>query len=189
MVRIRALAAGLLLGLAACGGSASLPPVGSGAGNPLVTAPPSVSRPPSASPRPSPTTQPTPTPEAEYQAVEDLEIGDCYDPIDDTEDDVLLAASIKDCDDPHINEVFGLVLLSDPLGAPYPADRDIEDASVELCDAAFEKYVGSRISNSNYGYLYYTPTESTWEDGDRLVMCVIDDDGDPITGSTKGTGD
>jgi hypothetical protein len=204
MVRIGAFAARLalllvvlLVVLAACGGSASPLPIGSGAGNPLLpvpTAPRSATPAPTpgatttSTPRATPTPRPTPTPFVEYQAAEDLKVGDCYDPINDHEDETLLAAAIRECDEPHLHEVFGLVLLSDPLGSPYPADRDIEDASLELCDAAFERYVGIALDDSDYGYLYYTPTDITWANGDRLVMCVVDDNDRPITGSLKGTG-
>jgi Septum formation len=188
MVRIRAIIAVLAVALAvligACGGSATPSPASSS----VASGVPSSSATPEPTPEPTPTAQ-APTPFVEYQDPTDLALGDCYDPINDEDTDVLLAAAMRSCDEPHLHEVFGLVQLEDPLGAPFPSDRDIENASLDLCDPAFEKYVGESVDDSQYGYLYYTPSEATWEDGDRLVMCVIDDRGDRITGSAKGTGE
>ena len=183
MIRICAIVAGVALGLAACGASATPSPAASAAApSPAASA----SNEPTA--RPTPTAQ-APTPFVEYQDPTDLVVGDCYDPIDDEESDVLLAAAIRSCDEPHLHEVFGILQLEDPIGAPFPSDRDIENAAVDLCDPAFEDYVGAPIDDSRYDYLYYLPSEVTWENDDREVMCVVDDRGDRIVGSVKGTGE
>ncbi len=186
MSRSFAILIGVVFAVAACGGTTPPPVASSGASTPAATAAPTPTPTPTPSPTESP--EPTPTPVTEYQAPEDLVVGDCYDPIEDEESEVLLAAAIRACDDPHLHEVFGLVDLPDPAGAPFPIERDIEDASIELCDPAFETYVGVSIDDSSYSYLYYTPTEGTWADGDRVVMCVVDDRGDFISGTVKGTG-
>ena len=182
MVGICAILAGLAVALAACGAPATPAPTASAA---APSAAASTSSEPTA--RPTPTAQ-APTPFVEYQDPTDLGVGDCYDPIDDEESDVLLAAAIRPCDEPHLQEVFGILQLEDPVGAPFPSDRDLENASVDLCDPAFEEYIGEGIDDSQYDYLYYMPSEVTWENGDREVMCVVDDRGDRIVGSVKGTG-
>lgn len=184
MIRICVIVAGLAvavaIALAACGESPTPSPAGTSVASNAASS--------STAPTPSPTpTAQAPTPFVEYQDPIDLALGDCYDPINDENTDVLLAAAMRSCDEAHLHEVFGLVLLKDPLGAPFPNDRDIEDASLDLCDTAYERYVGISVDDSKYGYLYYTPSEATWEDGDRLVVCVVDDRGDRITGSIKGT--
>ena len=170
-----------------CGESSTSPSSSAGSSQ-AAEAPPSLSPTPEPTPEPAPTPEPSPTPVPEYQAPEDLAVGDCYDPIEDTDTEVLLAALLRPCDVPHAFEAFGVEQLPDPAAAPYPSDRDIEDASVELCDAAFEAYVGTSIDDSRYGYHYFTPTESSWADGDREVLCVIDDGTALITGSVQGTG-
>ena len=182
MVRICAIVAGLAVGLAACGASATPSPAASGAG-PSPAA--STSNEPTA--HPTPTAQ-APTPFVEYQDPADLAVGDCYDAIEDEESDLFLAAAIRSCEEPHLHEVFAIVELENPIGAPFPNDRDLENASVDLCDPAFEEYVGTPIDDSRYDYLYYMPSDVTWENGDREVMCVVDDRGDRIVGSVKGTG-
>src|SRR5437588_7999656 len=47
---------------------------------------------------------PTATPKPQYQAPGDLAVGDCFDPITDREDQSLLAAMIRRCDEPHLME-------------------------------------------------------------------------------------
>lgn len=198
------------LAVAACGGSSSPTPAGSstaGAGSPVASAPggsasaPSGSGPVATAPSPTPPSTPDPTPEPtaaptgtpaparspEFESPEDLAVGDCYDPIEDPDDDALLAAIILPCAEPHANEVFGVEQVAGAPTAPFPGLDDLEDEAEDLCDAAFEDYVGIDFNRSRLSYIYYTPTEATWAAGDREVICVIDGEGEPITGSVKGT--
>lgn len=186
----------LSVALAACGSSststppaASSPPASVAAGSP--TPPPEPTATPTAEPEPTDSPEPSDTPaparSPEYESPEDLEIGDCYDPIEDPDDDALLAAIILPCTEPHIAEVFGLAEVAGAPTAPFPGYDDLEDEAEDRCDAAFEEYVGIDFDRSRYGYIYYTPTEATWEAGDRVVMCVIDDNGRAIEGSVAGT--
>ncbi len=140
---------------------------------------------------PEPTAEPTgtlaPAGSPEYESPEDLAVGDCYDPIADPDDDALLAAIILPCAEPHAAEVFGVDDVAGAPTAPFPGFDDLEEEAEDLCDAAFEDYVGIDFNRSRLDYIYYTPTEATWSGGDREVICVISDDGDPMTGSVKGT--
>lgn len=191
------------IGVAACGGTSSPAPGTSSPGppgSPDASAPagsdaapstPAPTRTPAATPSatatPGPAGTPAPQRSPEYESPEDLEVGVCYDPIVDPDDGSLLAAIILPCAEPHIAEVFGVAALAGAPTAPYPGIDDIEAEAEDLCDAAFEEYVGIDFDRSRLGYIYYTPTEGTWAAGDREVLCVIDDDGDAMTGSVKGT--
>jgi hypothetical protein len=123
----------------------------------------------------------------EYDSPGDLAVGDCYDPIRDSDDDALLAVIFVPCDRPHLAEVFGVQDIDGPATAEYPGDARVDDESVEICDAAFETYVGIDFDESELGYIYYAPTRRTWPAGDRQVVCVVDDEGRPMTGSVKGS--
>ena len=136
---------------------------------------------------PEPTTAPGPTEPPEYQATEDLRVGDCYEPVEDADDQTLLAAIIVPCEQPHPNEVFGLGDLAGGPDAPFPGVDPVDDDAIELCDSAFESYVGVALDNSRYSYVYYTPTEESWAGGDRVVMCSVEDGGRLIEGSVEGT--
>jgi hypothetical protein len=201
-----ALVAAFVLGVVvACGSSA---PTGSPAqstagptGDPSASPVPAASATvrPSASPIPTPrpTAAPTPEPTAteapgptrspEFESPEDLEVGDCYDPIEDADDDAFLAAIILPCAEPHRAEVFGMLEVEAAPTARFPGYDEVEAEAEDLCDAAFEDYLGISFDRSRYGYIYYTQTEETWAGGDRLVMCVVDDNGRPIEGSVRGS--
>jgi hypothetical protein len=153
-----------------------------------VSSPPGTAD-PSAAPSAAPDRTATPAPSREvfYQATEDLRVGDCYEPVEDADDQTLLAAIIVPCEQPHPNEVFGLGDLAGGPDAPFPGVDPVDDDAIELCDSAFESYVGVALDNSRYSYVYYTPTEESWAGGDRVVMCSVEDGGRLIEGSVEGT--
>ena len=136
---------------------------------------------------PDRTATPAPSREVFYQATEDLRVGDCYEPVEDADDQTLLAAIIVPCEQPHPNEVFGLGDVPGGPDAPFPGVDPVDDDAIELCDRAFESYVGVALDNSRYSYVYYTPTEESWAGGDRVVMCSVEDGGRLIEGSVEGT--
>ena len=206
-----ALALAALIALAGCGTSEGMaspsgtaPPASRAASTPASSAP-SESAPPgatetpaatvtasptpaaTATPEPTPTTQPEPTGEPVYQSIEDVEIGQCFMAIRDVDDESVLAASIVDCAQPHDSELFALELLEGAPDAPYPGDRALDDLAIELCDAAFEAYVGVDYQDSVYEYSYFTPSEATWSIGDREVICVIEHADEPNEGSVRGS--
>jgi hypothetical protein len=55
----------------------------------------------------------------------------------------------------------------------------------ELCGGdAFTDYVGRTYLSSQYFYQELWPSEETWADGDRQVVCMLDTAGE--TGSLRG---
>jgi hypothetical protein len=176
----------LALTVAACG--TSTPSIGAGpSASAAGSGAPSQA---AATPAPSATTDPNATPEAteplEYQATEDLRVGDCYNPVEDVDDQTLLAAIVVPCDTVHRHEVFGLEELPGASAAPFPGDDAVDSDAIDLCDAAFEAYVGIALDNSRYSYVYYVPTDSSWAGGDRVVMCAVEDRRD-LEESVEGT--
>lgn len=128
---------------------------------------------PSGGPTTTPTPPPTPTPKPEYQAPDDLPVGACFDPVEDRDDQSLLAGIVRRCDEQHLMEVIGLPVLDYPETAPFPGDADLDRQSDELCRTAFEGYVGIDFDDSRLDATYYTPSEGTWSIGDRLVVCTV----------------
>lgn len=115
-----------------------------------------------------------------------LSIGDCfYINFDQNEVSQVLLVS---CDDPHIAEVFALI--------DYPADEDetwigqeaIDGFSDEECVNAFEPYVGLSYAESIYYISYLQPTETTWSNGDREVVClIVEANNGEIVGSARNS--
>lgn len=119
--------------------------------------------PPSATPAPTSTTTP----------LTSVEAGECFDPA--TPD----AVTLVDCAGRHRYEVFATLLVPD---AEYPAGT-LKDSSVARCQDAFADFIGVEFAASRIRLRVVMPSEDTWDEGDREVLCIV---GDP-SGSTTGT--
>lgn len=129
---------------------------------------------PSAGPTTTPSPAPTPTPKPEYEPFADLAIGDCFDPVEDRDDQALIAGIVRRCDERHLMEVIGIPVLDYAETAPFPGDAEIDRQSDELCRAAFKSYVGVDFDDSRLDVTYYPPLPESWIDGDRLVVCIVE---------------
>lgn len=114
-------------------------------------------------------------------AVDKIGAGDCF---DDPDSEVVSSLELIDCAQPHDNEVFAEVLMSESV---FPGDNAIGDFAFEECLAPFEAYVGETYEESPLDYFYLGPTEESWGNGDRGVLCVLySADLSPLTGSSRG---
>ena len=116
-------------------------------------------------------------------AVNRLRAGDCFLPtppqnaFDLAADDIVMLAP---CNDAHDGLFFGRGDLVGATGAPYPGIDQVDEDSIEICDAAFESYFGVPAEGLNYRY--WTPSESRWTNGERMVHCaVLDEQGLPTS--------
>jgi len=113
-----------------------------------------------------------------------LEVGQCFndpDAVDEVSD-----VPIVECDVPHDNEVYYLFDLPD--GA-FPGISSVQASADEGCLAQFETYVGQTYVDSALGYWALYPTEGSWEQDDREIVCVLSDwNGGKLSGSMQGTG-
>ncbi len=156
---------------------------------------------------PTPTADPSPTEEASASAaataapsadpsggsetsVFELEPGDCFS----VGRDDLTAVVVVDCEAPHEYETFAL--LDHPAGAdePYPGDAQMLEHADSACQPPFESFVGHDYQTSIWFITSLTPTDQTWADGDREIVCTLnqqDDHREPIavTGSAEGAGE
>jgi hypothetical protein len=112
--------------------------------------------------------------------VDDLVIGECFDD-GYNEGDVVR----KPCPESHDGEIVATVTL--PAGT-YPGDNKVQDSAEVACRQEFTKYVGISPDKSVRTSTYWTPDESLWDDGDRVVVCAAHGAaGATIDGSVKGT--
>ena len=136
----------------------------------------------------SASTAPSPTPSPAYDGPDELELGDCFQPIEDKDDRTLLAAAVLPCEAPHLEEVIGVGQLAGPPGAPWPGDPEASREAEELCQAAFTAYVGIDYERSKLEAAFIYPTEKTWPGGDRVVLCTVEaHPSQPFTSSVRGT--
>jgi hypothetical protein len=93
-------------------------------------------------------------------------------------------SQITDCSTPHDLEVFATGLLTEQL---WPGTGAVNSDADELCNDAFEDYVGVATEESDYGYSFFAPSKREWAAGKRTVVCVITPADEQLVGSVKGT--
>jgi Septum formation len=116
----------------------------------------------------------------EYDSVRDLAVGECFD-YGNAEGEVLR----QPCTVAHDGEIIGDVTL--PEG-PYPGDYGVDEAAYRACSHDFTYYVGKSPDETELDLDYWTPTESLWNGGDRLVVCeAVGFAGLQLTGTSKNS--
>ncbi len=114
-------------------------------------------------------------------AVTDIEVGDCF---DDPEEVLVATVEVVDCSQPHDNEVFAQV---DTGGVVFPGNDALREIGAEACLPEFEAYVGETFAESPLDYTFLSPSEESWEEGDRTFVCFLySPDLSKLTGSAKG---
>jgi hypothetical protein len=131
---------------------------------------------------------PTPAVSGEETSVFDLEVGDCFSVDSDQFDTVL----VVDCEHPHEYEAFHVFDHEAGPDEPYPGDDPLFDFADTECQPPFEEYVDHEYQTSVWYITSITPSEETWADGDREIVCTLnqqDANEEPITvtGSAEGS--
>ncbi len=134
----------------------------------------------------APGTAAMPTPTADPFV---LSVGDCVASVEENGPTPAPSAApleslpVADCSEPHSLEVFASFVL--PSG-PFPGDSLIIDAATDGCLAEFESFVGLPAYESTLSVKSVYPTQNSWLNGDREVLCLISDPAGPTTGSLHG---
>jgi hypothetical protein len=112
----------------------------------------------------------------------ELEVGQC---LDQPAAEQVVDVELVDCSEPHDLEVYQIADLPD-----QPFDPDAVDASsFEICLEAFDGFVGTPYAESELDIYYLIPTEQSWSDGDREVVCAVYDlSGAQLTGTAENIG-
>ena len=114
-------------------------------------------------------------------SVADIGVGDCF---DDPEDVVVTSLELIDCAAPHDNEVYAEVFVD---GVAFPGEQELFEFGFEECLPVFEAYVGETYAESPLDYSFLSPTEESWAEGDRTVLCYLySADLSKLTGSARG---
>ncbi|MDH3500222.1 MAG: septum formation family protein [Acidimicrobiia bacterium] len=122
--------------------------------------------------------------EAGTENVFALKIGDCFDDPDEFGEITSVAA--VPCTAAHDNEVFYTFDLPD---GSFPGDEAIDEAAFRECVASFETYVGVAYESSILDVTYLSPTDASWDTGDREIACLLYHiDLEKLTGSMRASG-
>lgn len=118
-------------------------------------------------------------------SVQDLREGDCFNAGDETE---ISEVDGVPCTEPHAYEVFASGESGGEDDA-FPSDAEMDAVFASICEPAFATYVGQEFAASELNASMITPSEETWEDGDREFICIASDPSDEtLTESLAGAG-
>lgn len=126
---------------------------------------------------PAPSSTPSPTPTIATTLRTDLAAGDCYDTVD------TASVELVECTESHGFEVFASLVLPD---GDY-STSGIETTASDRCRSAFASFIGIVYDESALTLRYLAPSRTTWELGDREVLCVVFDPRGRTTGSLAET--
>lgn len=73
------------------------------------------------------------------------------------------------CSRPHQAEVFALPAVG---GSEFPEAAQLESKARRECEKAFTPYVGSGVEDSALDLIWMTPSQESWERGDRQIVCL-----------------
>ena len=119
-----------------------------------------------------------------------LTVGDCVND-GDLEATEISSVEKPSCDELHDNEVYLTVELESrtyPADAPYPGDEATYALAEGSCAGYFETWVGASVYDTSLYYFPFYPSESSWGQGDREVVCLAYDTEGQVTGSLEGKG-
>ncbi|WP_278314727.1 septum formation family protein [Lolliginicoccus levis] len=111
-----------------------------------------------------------------------LRVGDCLS--ESSTESQVESVGVVPCSAAHGREVYALVELED---GPFPAEDELIEIVESACYGEFEPFVGIDYADSRYYMSYLYPTESSWADNDREVVCMLFDPEGDMTGSARGT--
>ena len=118
-----------------------------------------------------------------------LQVGDCFDDPADLEDVVFEVTAVP-CSDPHDNEVYSVQSLATAFPRAFPGQDALWDYSYQVCSGSvFDSFVGTPYVESSLEVFSLTPSEESWEDGDREFVCALFRfDGEKLSGTARGSG-
>ena len=112
----------------------------------------------------------------------DIPVGACLDSSS-LEGDQVATIELLDCAEEHDVEAYASLALS---GEAYPGQEEILAQADEFCLAEFDSFIGTAYQDSVLDFSFLYPTEESWGQGDREVLCLVISP-EPVTGTLEGT--
>ncbi|GAB2504327.1 hypothetical protein GCM10027063_49500 [Promicromonospora xylanilytica] len=119
--------------------------------------------------------------------IPDLAVGDCFDTSATSGQTTLYRIPVVACTTAHGGEIYAETTAPDSLAGKggTPTQQELWDAADAYCYPEFTKFVGMRWARSELQYWPIAPSEESWAEGDRRILCVVESE-KPVTGSLKG---
>ncbi|MFC7401328.1 septum formation family protein [Citricoccus sp. GCM10030269] len=129
------------------------------------------------------TSTPSPAVTATKVSIFQLSPGQCFDR---PAEDGLYEVPVVPCEVAHDLEMYGLFQLD---ASSWPGSERVNQLAEEGCRDRFVSFTGAEPSESDLGYTMYTPSEGSWSEGDRQVLCALQlNSGGRLVGSQAGAG-
>ncbi len=107
--------------------------------------------------------------------VDDLAVGDCLERLS---EGTHFAVPVVPCSAPHRAEVYAEVTLT---GVVYPGESAIAKEAENRCGRRLTSIADPK-KLADLDLFYFSPTRSSWADGDRRVLCLVMDPNRDRTG-------
>jgi hypothetical protein len=121
-------------------------------------------------------------PPGELDAFE-IKVGDCLNDADVS--DEITSVPFVDCSEPHDSEVFARTEIT---GDIFPGNDELETELAAFCRGdVFTQFIGVEYADSKYDTSGYYPSDSSWKNGDRELLCTVWKKSAQVTGTLKGT--
>lgn len=131
------------------------------------------------------------TPDADTTAtsgaeIPDLAVGDCFDTSATSGQATLYRIPVVSCTTAHGGEIYAETTAPDSLAknGRTPTQQALWDAADAYCYPQFAEFVGLRWARSELLYWPIAPSEESWAEGDRRILCVVESE-TPVTGSLR----
>lgn len=121
------------------------------------------------------------TESADAADVFDVRVGDCVGAFEDG--DEVTEIPVLPCDQSHDQEVYARFELAD--AEAFPGKEELNKQANEKCLQEFQAFVGVPYNDSELYVEFLTPSEDSWDDGDREVLCTVYDPAGPTEGTLK----
>lgn len=118
-----------------------------------------------------------------------LAVGDCITDTDMAGTELQTVPTVP-CSQPHTFEVYHDFEITTADFPGQDSDELIDIVSEGCLGDAFTEFVGVDYNSSTLGVMYLSPTQGSWDNGDRLVTCMIyegEGAGNVSTGTLEGS--
>ncbi len=109
-----------------------------------------------------------------------LKVGDCLDQQADDEATEVSSVPTVPCAEPHDSEAYAATDL--PEG-DFPGDQSVTDSADTFCYDEFATFIGLSYDESSLDLASFYPTQESWAEGDREIMCFVSSPDGPVTGT------
>lgn len=109
-----------------------------------------------------------------------IAVGDC---IQDSGTGEVTEVPVAPCAESHDSEVYFAYQIPEET---FPGTEGMSAIATAQCEPAFQTFVGMAYADSALYYTTLEPTQESWNEGDRELLCLVYDPAGPVTGSLEG---